>query len=76
MGRFSQLKVVFPSFHLKDKAVFEEREIDTSPTQRDVMSPTQEETTMSIPNDRNIRTTFGNKIIHPIWFLGFAFVKA
>jgi hypothetical protein len=40
MGRFSQLKVVFPSFHLKDKVVFEEREIDTSPTQRDVMSPT------------------------------------
>jgi hypothetical protein len=40
MGRFSQLKVAFPSFHLEDKVVFEERENDTSPTQRDVMSPT------------------------------------
>jgi hypothetical protein len=33
--------------------------LDTSPTQRDVMSPTQEETTMHIPNDGNRRTTFG-----------------
>jgi hypothetical protein len=70
------LKVPFPSFYLEDKVVFEEGENDTSPTQRDVMGPTQEDTTMSIPNDGNRRTTFGNKIIHPIWFLRFAYVKA
>lgn len=48
---FSQFKAVFPSFHLEDKVVFEEGENDTSPTQRDIMNPTQEETSTTIPNE-------------------------